>query len=204
MTNIISIMRILLIIVGLTIVSYSGSLECDCLIHGRVTDLFGSPISKASVILEFAKGQKDATLVTDENGKFCFSETVEGRFIVTVRSPGFVSETFESSIFEGNSNPINFGLRVGIVDLRPVVTIRGTVKKNRQSVIGADVIAFSAFNPRLRHITTSDANGKFALNISEPGIYILVALSSSFGETTQVIKILGSVEHKILATDLFL
>lgn len=204
MKKVIAMLRILFIIIGLASVSYSSSLERDCRIHGRVTDLFGSPIPKANVIVEFAKAERVATVLTDENGEFCFTEKIEGRFVVTVKSPGFLSETIESSIFEGKSTPFNIGLRVGIVDLRPIATIQGVVKKDNKAVKETNIIAISAYNPQLRQTTMSDATGRFVLTFSEPGTYILVAISSNSGETAQLIKILGSIEHKVLIVELTL
>lgn len=65
-------------------------------IAGTVSTSLGQPVGSALVTLS---GPADASMQTDEDGRFCFSITSNGRYKITVQKDGFESESRYQMVF---------------------------------------------------------------------------------------------------------
>ncbi|MEM6963427.1 MAG: TonB-dependent receptor [Bacteroidota bacterium] len=88
---------------------------------GKVNDLSGEPLGFASIVLE---GTTSGT-TADENGVFIIENVIAGNYIVTVKFLGYLTQSVEITLKEGESLEKNFALKEDAFNLEGVV-VSGT------------------------------------------------------------------------------
>ncbi|MEW5975657.1 MAG: carboxypeptidase-like regulatory domain-containing protein [Acidobacteriota bacterium] len=165
-------------------------------IHGTVSDLFGSPIRRAKVQV-LSQGGERRTIFTNDGGEYEAGNLSRGEKMVKVAYRGFQAVTETVLLRENETVLLNFGLVVGkLVDL-PSIQLRGSVRQSDGKALeGATVTAVSVFNQGVRFKRQTDRDGRYCVDIDQPGQYVIYALKAGFIVDTTSMNLSAELPRK--------
>ena len=138
-------------------------------IHGEVTDQSGALIAGAVVTLESPGSTTQRTAITDQGGRFGFSDVAPGSYKLTITASGFAVWTADNvkPVSSGDAPPITAALQVAPASTQVSVTLppheraEEQIKaEEKQRVIGVFPNFFVAYAPNPAPLT---AKQKFEL-----------------------------------------
>ena len=143
-------------------------------IAGRVISLFGTPLSGAHVAV--SAGQRIAEAVSGENGEYRIDDLPAGRLKVIVNLVGFGREVTTVGVGSADAFVLQTVLTSGnLVDLPPIEVIGRITGPRGAPLAGERILIVNCFNDRVRFETTTNASGRYHIDIREPGQYALRA-----------------------------
>ena len=166
------------------------------LVSGTVVhQVSGQPVRRVSVLLSDSERNLRLAAVTDETGKFAFTDLPDGRYLLSASRPGFVAVNYGATRPERPGTPIALasGEQRNGVTLRmsPGAVITGTVRnRGGEPVPGARVIvlrsapSYLTGEPSLAPVAggfigqVTDDRGEYRAFGLPAGEYYVVALAS--------------------------
>lgn len=173
-------------------------------IHGYVVDLFGNPIADAEIELLLVEADKQIKVLTNEKGYFSFSQKFTGKFSGNVRARGFRMERFEGFVLEGDPKPLSVGLIVGSLSDLPGIVVEGFVGMNGKPVNNATVGIINIFNTSVRDVALTGSDGRYRLEIAEPGQYMIYAVVNCAKADASSLYLPSAIPRKRIARDFVL
>ncbi|HZQ92132.1 MAG TPA: carboxypeptidase-like regulatory domain-containing protein [Terriglobales bacterium] len=171
-------------------------------IEGKVTDLFGRSISSAKVEVMWPQlpGINRLSTVSDKNGAYKLLSVRQGDITISVISPGFHEEQRSFYLSPGEKRILNVGLRVGELTDFPSLKVTGAVHStNGVAMRNADVTIMNCFNEQLGKQVKTDHEGKYQVELSRAGQYLVYASAPGFSVavTTLVLRGVPNESHEI-------
>lgn len=159
---------------------------------GAVADNDGDPIVGASVL---ASGPFERRATTDEEGAFSIRLPI-GDYQVTAASFGYLPETENISVEEGQTVELNFTL-----ENAPSFVVNGTVTDADGEAIGGALV--SLLNTPLPALTTDDNGffefpavpvGEYSLSVSPGGCYVDIELPVAVSDADQSLSLTAAAK----------
>ena len=158
---------------------------------GVVVDLFGNPISAATVEAPNAA----APSTTDGNGEYCLRNMSPGDTLISVVYPGFRRQQKSVKVLGGSNSLVDFVLTVGRLGDPPSRTVTGIIEAaNGGPLVGVRIVAISCFDPSVGSETLSDRLGKFTISLPEPGQYCIRSWTPRHTARTEVVVVPGGTK----------
>ncbi|MCF6409864.1 carboxypeptidase regulatory-like domain-containing protein [Pseudalkalibacillus salsuginis] len=155
-------------------------------IDGSVTDQTGNPISGALVRL-FSENVLVSSIVTDNTGRFGFSNLTPGSYSVTVSAENFATHS-QGVIVRSDETSI-----VEITMTALAGNIAGNVTDNQGNPIGGAVLVLrQAQSDIIVARTVTNNEGVYSLPSIEPGMYQLASLATDFQSIVTGVNVLSN------------
>ncbi|RDY67621.1 PEGA domain-containing protein, partial [Halobacillus trueperi] len=146
----------------------------------------GDPISGAVVQVFDATRALVATLVTDPDGVYQFSNLSAGAYRIVVTASGFGAAIQDVDIASNQITQADFVLSENPGNIQGLVFNEAT----GEPLIGVTVVIrqFSPTGPIIQ-TTATDSNGEFLVMGLDPGVYAVTAFTLSFGSRTTTVSV---------------
>ena len=174
-------------------------------VQGRVSNLFGSPLSDVSIeILNEDQSSRSQTR-SDPKGDYKFDGLPAGKYTILARLQGFRQEKILFTFTQGAQELIDIGLEVGQLTDLPKIKVSGSVKnKSGVPIQAATITLVNAFNQRLNLQVRSDAKGQYEVNVDNLGQYIIYASKSGFKVNADAIVLRATLKRQQRTVDFLL
>lgn len=150
-------------------------------VYGRVTDLFGTPLSDAVVEVTADDSLQKFSVRTKQDGSYLVQNLPTGEVRLAIKLQGFRPETDTLSLLADEQVPLDFGLEPGDIADQPPAKLSGTVyQPNKAPIKDATVTVISAFNRRLIRVVKSDSQGRYQVEFKNGGQYVAYASKPGF------------------------
>jgi len=142
-------------------------------VRGRVTDLFGTPLQNA-LVKAGSEGQNFQNTKTSVTGEYVVGALSAGKIHLSYSLTGFHNEDVEIYLDGKESKVLDVGLSAGQLTPLPGLKLKGVIKdKLNKAVEDATISVINVFNQTVKTSVSSNKNGKYEIEISQRGIYIL-------------------------------
>jgi hypothetical protein len=145
---------------------------------------YGTVVEGASVTLHEG-GAPVKVAFSDKNGRYTFEGVPTGHYTVAVECAGFSRRTSELTVNAGNAQ-LDVGIDVGRVDNSAAFNIGGGVAGPEQKPLsGVSVTVLAAFDKAVVLQSSTDAEGRYRIDIPRHGHYIVYAAKPGFKPVVQ-------------------
>ena len=150
------------------------ALTTQSTIGGTIVLGSGGPAESTLVVTAALAGSIDpnqtfSTFSTSTS--FLLAQLPAGTYTVTVKLPGYVTQTFTSQVVAASAN-----LDLGTINLIPVASIAGTLLPGSQQVSVSDTLIDATQNGQVIGTAYTDASGKYTISNLAPGAYTITAV----------------------------
>lgn len=158
----------------------------DTRLAGRITDWQGCPLEGVSVTVVGGSGQS-VTGLTGKNGEYEVVNVPTGRVVLTAQLTGFQDAELRTTIVRGR-NLWDTGLALGRLTYTEPHRISGVVRDVQgQPLSAASITLSNAFSAaRITQVRT-DREGRFNVEVYDPGHYFLSAVAKNHRPESQVV-----------------
>jgi hypothetical protein len=164
-----------------TAVEMPASHASTASIHGRVMDLFGTPLSDAVVEVTTKENSEKRSIRTNQDGSYLLRNMPVGEVRLVAKSRGFRPETDTLLLQADEQVTLDFGLEAGSIADQPPVELSGTVQQRSKAPIGdATVTVINAFNRRLIATVKTASDGRYKVEFKNGGQYVVYASKPGF------------------------
>jgi|GEM_PF-3414381 len=185
------------LLLGLSMIVIANQGEVTGTVRGRVTDLFGFPVSDAEIEVLAESSQKRFQAKTDVNGSYEVKNVPADQLSIRINSIGFLRDERRVRLANGETLLVDFGLEVGRLTDLPVSTVSGTVYGPENTPLkDATTRVTSAFKPSVVFVTRTDERGRFLLRIGPPGQYIVSVLKPGYVISTKTVLLMPDLPRK--------
>ena len=163
-------------------------------IQGTVTDtVTGIPVPDARVILAPSGSDNGASIYTDENGKYIFTDVNLGPTFVIASKDGYFLNVKTTSILALNTVVQNFALIPVTPPVAPIGSIKGTVTDvSTMAVIGNVQISVTVAPSMSSYTSVSDSSGKYILTGLPTGNAYVTGQKAGYNTATRVVSIIAA------------
>ena len=134
----------------------------------------------SNVTVMLSDGKNTFTGSTSSDGSLLISSIIPGTYTATISASGFLTQTIEGLTIEAAKNtalnPISLIANGG--------SIAGTVEMNDGGEKAGVLITAKSTDDKYSYTTSTDAEGKYVINNTYPGVYILTASKAGYPSVT--------------------
>jgi len=149
-------------------------------VTGTVRDsVTNIPLAGAEVVL--SNGLTVSTL-TDENGKYCFTDVTPGVYTLTVSKEGYITDTATVNVKAGENSSVDILLEPFGAIAGRVVNLTGCGVHNAEVILNRD-------DALCTKLTNTSSDGSFLFTNVVPGRYTLQVLAEGYESKTVSVKV---------------
>lgn len=123
-------------------------------LSGFVLDANGARVPDAAIALIGETSERNASMISDQDGEFRFGSLTRGNYIIRVSAPGFAEYT--SSVLLDGERSLAISLEVSIIELTVEVNTSGESEISEYATVGVVVIEYRT--PLLRAVANDEAD----------------------------------------------
>jgi hypothetical protein len=90
--------------------------------HGRVVDVAGAPVTRATITLIDSRGRKAGSTLSDDEGYFALTAPADGHYVLSARAAGHAPHATSAS-FLTEDQPVEVDLRLPVVSAVPAFSV---------------------------------------------------------------------------------
>jgi len=176
-------LSIVMVIIGLSLIVLNTheSNAQGAKVKGRVVNLFGDALIGAKVTILAEDGQEIRETEVNEKGEYQIDEIRTRRFLITASLSGFRLEKKHICLTSDKVAVVDFGLEIGQLFNSPPTEVKGTVFDLHEKPLNDVTVVFTnAFNSRITLTVVTNEAGKYSLETTNEGQYIITFYKTGF------------------------